>query len=257
MAPSECLPGSSFCAKAPRVQVPPMPLPLTLTRDNSLEVAGATGILSALVAALLLAHVSRRRRKSTLDDPGGGIAGQPEPAARLQSVSSPSSAPASKGRKKKKHAAAEEEGLESLLLSRSPSATSVPASSRKAAAAACPSPGPKPQKQGRPVKPAKTPPSVTAAVATWADDDIEPRSTMGRDAATEDEQLEAAIRASLLDQAMHAAPSAPPAPAPAPSEGQPPPSSLKGLWNVCTQAGEVIHLPALSRPFDAQAVYSF
>ena len=57
MAPSECLPGSSFCAKAPRVQVPPMPLPLTLTRDNSLEVAGATGILSALVAALLLAHV--------------------------------------------------------------------------------------------------------------------------------------------------------------------------------------------------------
>ena len=102
MAPSECLPGSSFCAKAPRVQVPPMPLPLTLTRDNSLEVAGATGILSALVAALLLAHVSRRRRKSTLDDPGGGIVGQPEPAARLQPVSSPSSAPASKGRKKKK-----------------------------------------------------------------------------------------------------------------------------------------------------------
>eukprot|EP00964_Phaeocystis_antarctica_P099363 scaffold65201_cov39-Phaeocystis_antarctica.AAC.1 len=81
-APAECLPGSSFCAKAPRVQVRPMPLPLTLTRDNSLEVAGATGILSALLAALLLVQVSRRRRTSTPDEPGGGRADEPEPAAR-------------------------------------------------------------------------------------------------------------------------------------------------------------------------------
>ena len=197
---SECLPGSSFCAKAPRVQVPPMPLPLTLTRDNSLEVAGATGILSALLAALLLVQASRRRRKSTLDEQGGDIADEPEPAGRLQSASSPSSAPASKGRKKKKqHAAAEEERLESLLLSRSLSAPSTPASSRKEAAVG-PSPSPataKLPKQGRPAKPAKTPPPRStaasakedAAMTAWADDDIELRPAVGRDAATEDAQL--------------------------------------------------------------------